>query len=260
MTASGLNVAYNIDIARASVLLTQLALSTQNLLRRFNAVPSVYPFQPSLFPLSRTCKSCGVEKFCTDFGFEVQGGKLFLRTRCQPCRYQHEGGADRSREYGRQWRANITPLQREQRRQRNARWVSKNRAAARQNVYRWRSNHPEYTSGYYQRTKAERAAYARRWREANPDKNLAKAASYRARKAAVRVVEVVDYGAILKRDGLTCHICEQGIDRAMPWRHAQSLTFDHVMPISRGGSHTMANLKPAHWGCNARKSNKLAGG
>lgn len=61
----------------------------------------------------------------------------------------------------------------------------------------------------------------------------------------------VDYKAILDRDGTRCHLCRQHIDSL------NDLHFDHVVPLSRGGAHSMANLKPAHATCNLRKHNKL---
>lgn len=33
-------------------------------------------------------------------------------------------------------------------------------------------------------------------------------------------------------------------------------TADHVVPITRGGDHSLANLKPAHNRCNNRKGNR----
>jgi 5-methylcytosine-specific restriction endonuclease McrA len=31
---------------------------------------------------------------------------------------------------------------------------------------------------------------------------------------------------------------------------------DHVQAVTKGGGHELANLKPAHLGCNMRKANK----
>ena len=35
------------------------------------------------------------------------------------------------------------------------------------------------------------------------------------------------------------------------------LTVDHVIPLSKGGSDELENLRPAHWICNNRKSDKV---
>lgn len=35
------------------------------------------------------------------------------------------------------------------------------------------------------------------------------------------------------------------------------LHFDHVIPVSRGGAHSMDNIKSAHAVCNLRKHDKL---
>jgi 5-methylcytosine-specific restriction endonuclease McrA len=80
-------------------------------------------------------------------------------------------------------------------------------------------------------------------------KMLAKHAVYRARKKAARIGKV-SYKRILERDGYVCHICKGIID-------PKDLHFDHVIPLSRGGSHSEENIKPAHKLCNIRKSNKL---
>ena len=50
---------------------------------------------------------------------------------------------------------------------------------------------------------------------------------------------------------MVCHICGKPIeDRRL-------LTFDHVIPLARGGSHTEENLRPAHRRCNSWKSDRL---
>jgi 5-methylcytosine-specific restriction endonuclease McrA len=59
-------------------------------------------------------------------------------------------------------------------------------------------------------------------------------------------------------DSQTCWLCGHPIDLGLPVTHAMSATVDHVMPLAAGGDpldpHT---LRPAHRGCNGRKSNKL---
>ncbi len=63
---------------------------------------------------------------------------------------------------------------------------------------------------------------------------------------------------VLNRYGAICHICLKEIDMkanrrtgANGWE--KSLHLDHVMPLSRGGSDTIDNIRPSHGQCNIRK-------
>lgn len=60
----------------------------------------------------------------------------------------------------------------------------------------------------------------------------------------------VDYAAVLDRDGMVCHICDDEIPSM------DVLHFDHVIPLSRGGAHSYDNIKPSHASCNLRKGSK----
>ncbi|MGB0909992.1 MAG: HNH endonuclease [Nitrospirales bacterium] len=55
---------------------------------------------------------------------------------------------------------------------------------------------------------------------------------------------------IFTRDNYTCQYCEK------PFR-TEELTFDHVMPIAKGGKKTWENIVTACWRCNNRKSGRL---
>lgn len=61
---------------------------------------------------------------------------------------------------------------------------------------------------------------------------------------------------VFDRDGWTCHICGEPVDRdsADPLSRA---SLDHVVPIARGGLHTLENVKCAHLRCNIRKSDDV---
>lgn len=51
---------------------------------------------------------------------------------------------------------------------------------------------------------------------------------------------------------MTCHLCGDGIDSLA------DLHFDHVIPLSKGGPHVAANIRPSHALCNLRKGDRIA--
>ena len=61
--------------------------------------------------------------------------------------------------------------------------------------------------------------------------------------------------------GTDCHICSNPIDFNAP-RQAYigdgwelGLQFDHLIPLSKGGSDTLENIRPSHAICNMKKRN-----
>jgi 5-methylcytosine-specific restriction endonuclease McrA len=57
--------------------------------------------------------------------------------------------------------------------------------------------------------------------------------------------------------GNNCAICNKPIDLTLKRTSSRGLTVDHWIPLSKGGSDDMSNLRPAHWSCNRKKSDKL---
>jgi hypothetical protein len=70
-------------------------------------------------------------------------------------------------------------------------------------------------------------------------------------------VEAIVPIEVFKRDNWTCWICTQPIDRGQQWPQPLSPTIDHVIPITKGGEHTMANVRCAHAVCNNKKKNNI---
>ena len=107
------------------------------------------------------------------------------------------------------------------------------------------------------------------WRAANPE--AWKAAQERAqavyrgtpkdqaRRERRRVATKITPGpgahvslkGVLEDHGMVCSICTHPIE------HKKQLTFDHVIPLARGGQHTTENLRPAHRRCNSWKGDRL---
>jgi 5-methylcytosine-specific restriction endonuclease McrA len=76
----------------------------------------------------------------------------------------------------------------------------------------------------------------------------------RARKFGV-AYEPVDKRKVFTRDNWRCGICREKVDKRLRWPHQMAASLDHVVPLSRGGSHTYANTQCAHSRCNSAKSN-----
>ena len=103
---------------------------------------------------------------------------------------------------------------------------------------------------WYSNNREKRRDIERRYRKLNPIRMRGHGRKRRVRMRAAWV-ENVDYPALLKRFGMWCYICQKSI------RRRSQLHFDHVIPISRGGSHSNDNVRPAHALCNMKKHAKL---
>jgi hypothetical protein len=64
---------------------------------------------------------------------------------------------------------------------------------------------------------------------------------------------------IFERDAWKCGICKKRINKHLKHPHPMSASLDHIIPLTRGGSHTRAGVQASHLRCNLRKYN-LGGG
>jgi 5-methylcytosine-specific restriction endonuclease McrA len=64
---------------------------------------------------------------------------------------------------------------------------------------------------------------------------------------------------IYERDGWRCQICGGPVNRNAVCPHPLSPSLDHIVPVARGGDHTRLNVQCAHFICNSRKSDTVAG-
>lgn len=62
---------------------------------------------------------------------------------------------------------------------------------------------------------------------------------------------------VVREYGSDCNICSEPIDLELPRTHRFGLTVDHHIPVNKGGTDDMSNLRPAHWICNVKKSDKM---
>jgi len=92
---------------------------------------------------------------------------------------------------------------------------------------------------------------------ADPEKTrkIARARVERIRNAPR--VEEIDRMAIIRRDNCTCYLCGKVLLLSTRYPHPESIVLDHVIPLTRGGSHTADNLRVACSRCNNRKKQRL---
>lgn len=66
---------------------------------------------------------------------------------------------------------------------------------------------------------------------------------------------------VFERDNWICHICGKKTLKTKigSCDHPKSPTLDHIIPVSRGGSHTYDNIKCACRSCNNKKGNRNHG-
>lgn len=139
-------------------------------------------------------------------------------------------------------------------------WVERNRDHVREYYRQYYLDNIERKA---ERDRVRRARNAelireqkRAWREANRGRVLA----YNMRRRAWKLdqfVEDVSKAELLERDGWVCHLCGGDIDRSLSWPDPGYATVDHVVPLSLGGEHSMANCKAAHLSCNSAKGNRV---
>jgi 5-methylcytosine-specific restriction endonuclease McrA len=128
-----------------------------------------------------------------------------------------------------------------------------------------KAEHGANCAAYYRAHKEELLAYRKTWREAHKERKAAQDAEWRrthperiaayqvtrrARKAGSPTIGKVDRGQVFERDRGICHICKLVVD-PKHWH------MDHIVPLSKGGAHVMANVAVSHQRCNDSKGAKL---
>ena len=70
-------------------------------------------------------------------------------------------------------------------------------------------------------------------------------------------VEVVRHRDVFIRDGYICQLCGLQIDPDTRFPDDSAATLDHIVPLSRGGEHSLSNTQCACWRCNRLKNNAV---
>jgi len=130
-------------------------------------------------------------------------------------------------------------------RARVAKYRAENGEKDRENARRW-----------YKANREKAREKNRRWRKANPEKHRAYEHRRRASKAGAFTIphteeDLLDFWRFIGVDPDRCWYC------ALDGRDSPREHTDHVIPLSKGGSETVWNKRPACASCNTSKKDRV---
>lgn len=184
--------------------------------------------------MTKACRRCGG-------AFETKTAAQYCGAECRRLaenalqRKQYQLQIEKRREDARKWYAT------------NAEHVNDTRRAARaKNAEYWR----EYHRRRYAADPDEARARGEKWRTANRETFLLSKRMTEARRRAAIALNfpLSDLASRASMFGHACWICGRDFDQ-----------WDHVKPISKGGSHMLSNLRPICGTCNLIKSARWLG-
>lgn len=114
----------------------------------------------------------------------------------------------------------------------------------------------EVDSQYGRNNRARINEHSRRWRRNNSEKAADNSRRYRARKLGATVEDFARMD-VFERDGWVCGICHEPIPKSHSFPAPLSASLDHIVPLIRGGDHSMANSQASHLRCNLSKGDRL---
>lgn len=77
----------------------------------------------------------------------------------------------------------------------------------------------------------------------------------KSRVLALKTGDKIDKVVLFASYDWICYLCKEKIDKRLLCPDPMAASIDHVVPLSRGGTHTWDNVMPAHAICNFMKSN-----
>jgi 5-methylcytosine-specific restriction endonuclease McrA len=84
---------------------------------------------------------------------------------------------------------------------------------------------------------------------------MARRRLYSAKRRAIMFKgDDIDRWVVFENAGWMCCICKGPVEEALRHPHPMAATLEHLIPLSKGGTHTWDNVGLAHAKCNFDKS------
>ena len=128
-----------------------------------------------------------------------------------------------------------------------------------------KAEHKRYNYGKRGRKKVEKPKVEKPTRKPRfaekryaEDKELktARNLAYRARRYGAKS-DKIKREDVFEACNWVCQICGKPVDKEIKYPNPLSASIDHIVPLSKGGTHTKDNVQLAHFLCNSRKGAKV---
>jgi 5-methylcytosine-specific restriction endonuclease McrA len=219
--------------------------------------------RPSRAPIregTKTCSTCGIEQARTAFT-AAKANKDGLQGKCKACRNRtgaawYAANLDKGRQSARaaEKRQRQNPAKREAKYAKTLAWKAANPARV--------QAHRDTDAAKAKTNPTRKASHAKantKWFAKHP--TYRRTASHK-RRALIKGAEVldadIDIERLYARDRGVCALCGKRVNKALKWPDLGCATIDHIIPLTKGGPHSWANVALAHHRCNSLKNNRSA--
>lgn len=210
---------------------------------------------------SKLCFKCGETKALEQFS-KNRNTKDGLQTQCKACNQAYQQ-ANRERISARDKARRLVDGDK-MRAQSRANWAKhrdKRIQYLRNRYAEKRDEYIAYNKARYPLIAERKRANAKAWREANLERYKATLDKWRAENLDKHNENARRRRARL-RDAKTGLVTDKDLKRLLSASCAycganEDITIDHVVPLARGGDHTIGNFLPACKSCNSRKKDSF---
>lgn len=91
----------------------------------------------------------------------------------------------------------------------------------------------------------------------NKELKAARNLAYRARRYGAKS-DKIKREDVFEACKWICQICGKSVDKEIKYPNPLSASIDHIVPLSKGGTHTKDNVQLAHFLCNSRKGARVS--
>lgn len=202
----------------------------------------------------KRCSRCKTEKTLDQFGRDRQTPDG-LNRRCRDCkrelkREDWSRHRDARAAYHQEWQKT------DQARATKAAWIDANRDLVNEQARAWRTANHEGHLASKRKWRESNADTMRAYRVANLDRHAERSRRRRALQVAA-TIGPVDLDALWDEQGGLCALCGDPIDRELRAPHPMSKSVDHIVPLSKGGTHEQSNLQWTHLVENIQKGARV---
>lgn len=211
---------------------------------------------------TRKCITCGIEKQICEFAtYKTKKTKqIRYLNKCLSCmsEYRRKAAIKHNRKIGRK---EFKPIEQRSEKHcrmcgrdypRTAEYFYRNKASKDGLMYQCKECSKKYAIENKPYDKKLQAIRTKKWRQTEKGKrwHIMSLAKSRAMKRENGPCERIYRDIVWRRDSGICHICGESCQM-------NSWHLDHIIPLSRGGTHTYDNVAVSHPICNIRKKDKL---